>query len=309
LFTEFAEFFENHTRILSRIQIYINSKFTIHNSKIAFDLHFLKKFKKVLRETNSHLIAGLDTDINKIPVFLRSEVNPISSFNDIMVEATKDFVCGYKLNIAFYEKEHPFGREAIVSTLVKIPENLITIADAKRGDIENTTELYAKTYLDELGFDAITVQPYMGQDSVRPFLRRKNKFVFLLALTSNYGANDFQFLKINKTPLWEHVIKKALNWNSEKIGFVIGANHIDELKHATKTYPESIILIPGVGAQKNSLEKTISALQHELFVINQSRSIIYCNPKAKDKTELFESVREAAMNANDEINRLIKMKP
>jgi orotidine-5'-phosphate decarboxylase len=139
------------------------------------------------------------------------------------------------------------------------------------------------------GFDSITVHPYMDRIG-QAILKAENKFVFLLALTSNYGANDFQFLKINKTPLWEHIIIKALNWNSEKIGFVIGANHTDELKHATKTYPESINLVPGIGAQKNSLEKTISALQHELFVINQSRSIIYCNPKAKDKKELFESV-------------------
>jgi len=271
-------------------------------------LHFLKKFKKVLRETKSHLIVGLDTDIKKIPVFMKASPNPIAAFNDIVVEATKDYVCGYKLNIAFYERVHPYGYEAIISTLAKIPENMITIADAKRGDIENTTELYAQTYLDDLGFDSITVQPYMGQDSVRPFLRRKNKFVFLLALTSNYGANDFQFLKINKTPFWEHVMIKALNWNSEKIGFVIGANHPDELKHATKTYPDSIILIPGIGAQKGSLEKMITALQHELFVINQSRSIIYCNPKAKDEMELFESVRDAAKNANDEINRLLSEK-
>jgi orotidine-5'-phosphate decarboxylase len=212
---------------------------------------------------------------------------------------------GYKLNIAFYEKSYPLGIEAVQSTLASIPENLITIADAKRGDIENTSELYAQAYLDTLGFDAITVNPYMGQDSVRPFLRRKNKFVFLLALTSNYGANDFQFLKINKTPLWEHIIKKALNWNSEKIGFVIGANHPDELKHVSKTYAESIILIPGIGKQKGSLEKSIKALKHDLFLINQSRSIIYCNPKAKDETELFESVREAAKNANDSINSLL----
>lgn len=269
-------------------------------------MHFLKKIKKALRETGSHLIVGLDTDINKIPVFLKASINPIAAFNKIIVDATKDFVCGYKLNIAFYEYSSTFGREAIISTLAEVPQSLITIADAKRGDIENTTELYAKTYLDELGFDAITVQPYMGQDSVRPFLRRKNKFVFLLALTSNYGANDFQFLKINKTPLWEHVMKKAIHWNSEKIGFVIGANHAAELKHATKTYPESVILIPGIGAQKNSLEKTILALQHELFVINQSRSIIYCNPKAKDEKELFESVQEAAKSANDEIKKLLE---
>jgi len=271
-------------------------------------LHFQKKFKKTLRETGSHLIVGLDTDLKKIPGFLKTEINPIAKFNDIIIEATKNFVCGYKMNIAFYERIHPLGYEAIISTLAKIPENLITIADAKRGDIENTAEMYAQTYLDELGFDSITVHPYMGQDSVRPFLRRKNKFVFLLALTSNFGANDFQFLKINKTPLWEHVMKKAINWNSEKIGFVIGANHTAELKHVTKSYPEALILVPGIGAQKNSLEKTISALQHNLFVINQSRSVIYCNPKARDESELFESVQDAAKNANNQINDLLSLK-
>lgn len=271
-------------------------------------MHFQKKFKKVLRETNSHLIVGLDTDIKKIPGFLISSKNPIAAFNEIIIEATKKYVCGYKLNIAFYERVHPHGFDALVSSISKIPENLIKIADAKRGDIENTSELYAQTYFDNLGFEAITVQPYMGQDSVRPFLRRKNKFVFLLALTSNYGANDFQFLKINKTPLWEHVMKKALNWNSEKIGFVIGANHPAELKHATKTYPESIILIPGIGAQKGSLENMIKSLQHNLFVINQSRSIIYCNPKAKDERELFESVHDAVKKANTQINELLSLK-
>lgn len=271
-------------------------------------MHFLKKFKKVLRETNSHLIVGLDTDVKKMPPFMREIDSPLAKFNEIIVEATKDLVCGYKLNAAFYEKNPEQGWQAMRDTLAKIPEDLVTIADAKRGDIENTTELYAQAFLDELGFDSITVHPYMGSDSVRPFLRRKNKFVFLLALTSNYGANDFQFLKINKTPLWEHIIQKALNWNSQKIGFVIGANHADELKHATKTYPESPILIPGIGAQKGSLEKTIKAVQHDLFVINQSRSIIYCNPKAKDEQELFDGVREAAMNSRDEINRLIEEK-
>src|SRR5689334_3248705 len=162
-------------------------------------MHFVKKFKQALRETNSHLIVGLDTDITKVPQFLQASVNPIADFNHLVVEATKDFACGYKLNIAFYERVLEKGLSAIQSTLALIPENLITIADAKRGDIENTAELYAQAFLDEFGFDSITVHPYMGQDSARPFLRRKNKFVWMLALTSNYGANDFQFLKVNKT--------------------------------------------------------------------------------------------------------------
>ena len=271
-------------------------------------MHFGKKFKQALRETGSHLVIGLDTDIDKVPQFLKTSANPISEFNNLVIEATKDFVCGYKLNIAFYEKEISLGWPAIQSTMAAIPENLITIADAKRGDIENTTELYAKAYLDGFGFDSITVQPYTGQDAARPFLRRKNKFIWVLALTSNYGANDFQFLKIGNKPLWEVVVEKALSWNDHKTGFVIGANHTKELEKMTKDFPETPILIPGIGAQKNSLEKTINSLKHNLFIINQSRSIIYSAPDAESETDFMQTIREAALKSNEEINRLLDEK-
>lgn len=271
-------------------------------------MHFAKKFKQALRETNSHLIVGLDTDITKIPQFLQTSVNPIADFNNLVVEATKDYAIGYKLNIAFYERAFEKGLSAIQSTLAVIPENLITIADAKRGDIENTAELYAQAFLDEFGFDSITVHPYMGQDSARPFLRRKNKFVWMLAVTSNYGANDFQFLKINKTPLWEVVVEKSLSWNDHKIGFVVGASHTDELKKITKKYPETPILIPGIGAQRGSLEKTIGAVQHNLFAVNQSRSIIYSAPKAENAADFKQIIGENAKQARDEINNLIEAK-
>ena len=271
-------------------------------------MHFLKKLKKTLRETNSHLIVGLDTDSTKIPQFFKTSVNPIAEFNKAVIDATKDYAAGYKLNIAFYEKELELGWAAIQSSIASIPENLITIADAKRGDLENTTEQYAQAYLDMFNFDSITVQPYMGQDAARPFLRRKNKFVWMLALTSNYGANDFQFLKVDKKPLYQVVIEKALAWNNHKIGFVIGANHTDELKKITKSYPETPILIPGIGAQRNSLDKTIGALNHTLFVVNQSRSIIYSAPKAQNVKEFMEIVRENAMKSRDEINSLLEAK-
>lgn len=268
-------------------------------------MHFVKKLKKALREQNSHLCIGLDSDINKIPVFLKTSANPLFDFNNLIIEATKDLACAYKLNIAFYEKPGEIGWTAIRATLKAIPENLITIADAKRGDIENTSELYAQTFFDELGFDSITVHPYMGQDSVRPFIRRKDKFVFLLALTSNYGSKDFQFLKVGKKPLYEIVIEKAREWNDHKIGFVVGANYDRELKFITKTHMDIPILIPGVGAQKNSLERTISALQHNLFLINQSRSIIYSAPKAQNEEEFMKIIRENAEKARDEINKLL----
>ncbi len=271
-------------------------------------MHFSKKFKGALRESNSHLVVGLDSDITKIPEFLKTEVNPIAAFNNLVVEATSEFACGYKLNIAFYERDAERGFAAIRSTLAAIPEHLITIADAKRGDIENTTELYAQAFFDELNFDSITVQPYMGQDSARPFLRRKNKFVWMLALTSNYGANDFQFLKVENKPLWEVVVEKALGWNDHKTGFVFGASHTKEITKMTKNFPEVPLLIPGIGAQKGSLEKTINSLNHTLFVINQSRSIIYAAPKAETAEEFKTIVGEAAMKARDEINGFLMMK-
>lgn len=251
---------------------------------------------------------GLDTDITKIPEFLKTSVNPMAQFNSLVIEATKEYACGYKLNIAFYERDTERGFAAIRSAMAAIPENLITIADAKRGDIENTTELYAKVFLDEFGFDSITVQPYMGQDSARPFLRRKNKFVWILALTSNYGANDFQFLKVENKLLWEIVVEKALGWNDHKTGFVFGASHTKEIAKMTKNFPEVPLLIPGIGAQKGSLEKTINSLNHSLFVINQSRSIIYAAPKAENAEEFKAIVGEAAMKARDEINGYLQIK-
>lgn len=265
-------------------------------------MHFVKKLKKTLRETGSHLIVGLDTDIYRVPKFLRSAENPQLEFNRLVIEATKDMCCGYKLNTAFYEATGAKGWEAMKETVKLIPENMLTICDAKRGDIENTTEMYAKAFLDEMGFDAITVQPYMGQDSVRPFLRRKNKFVFLLALTSNYGYKDLQVLKCGNKELWETVIEKAMEWNAEKIGFVMGAQHTREIEKVTLRYPEVPLLIPGVGAQGGSMQKLKKALKHGLYVINQSRSIIYAKENAANETELNDAVSMGCKKTNDEMN-------
>ncbi len=271
-------------------------------------MHFLKKIKKTIREKNSHLCIGLDSDIRKLPKFLLSYEDPVYIFNKLIIEATQDIVSTYKINTSFYESAGSSGWDVLARTVRLIPEDIITIADAKRGDIENSSEMYAKAFLDELGFDSITIQPYMGSDSVRPFIRRKNKFVFLLALTSNYGSKDFQILKIGKKSLYEVVIEKALEWNDEKIGFVVGANHTRELLSITKNHPDVPILIPGIGVQKNSLEKTVGALQHNIFVINQSRSIIYTAPRAESEKEFQGIVRENTVGANSEINRLVSEK-
>ncbi|MGH2574738.1 MAG: orotidine-5'-phosphate decarboxylase, partial [Ignavibacteria bacterium] len=188
-------------------------------------MHFSKKLKNIFRKNNSHLCIGLDTDIRKLPQFLLTDTSPAFEFNKLIIECTSDLVCAYKLNTAFYESMGELGWNTMRQTVKNIPDEIITIADAKRGDIENTSELYARTFFDEFEFDAITLHPYMGSDSVRPFLRRKNKFIFLLAVTSNYGSKDFQFLKIGKKSLYEIVIEKALGWNNHKIGFVVGANN------------------------------------------------------------------------------------
>jgi orotidine-5'-phosphate decarboxylase len=269
-------------------------------------MHFLKKLKKILREQNSHLCIGLDTDIRKLPKFLTNQEDSVYVFNKLVIESTKDIVCAYKINTAFYERLGGYGWDALKRTIDLMPENVISIADAKRGDIENTSEMYAQTFLDELGFDSITIHPYMGSDSVRPFIRRKNKFVFLLVLTSNYGSKDFQFLQVGKKPLYEVVIEKALEWNNQKIGFVIGANYNKELSRITKSYPNVPILVPGIGAQKNSLEKTIASIQHNQFIINQSRSIIYSAPLAESAENFQEIIREKANNVKISINELIK---
>jgi orotidine-5'-phosphate decarboxylase len=269
-------------------------------------MHFLKKLKKILREQNSHLCIGLDTDIRKLPKFLTNQEDSVYVFNKLVIESTKDIVCAYKINTAFYERLGGYGWDALKRTIDLMPENVISIADAKRGDIENTSEMYAQTFLDELGFDSITIHPYMGSDSVRPFIRRKNKFVFLLVLTSNYGSKDFQFLQVGKKPLYEVVIEKALEWNNQKIGFVIGANYNKELSRITKSYPNVPILVPGIGAQKNSLEKTIASIQHNQFIINQSRSIIYSAPLAESVENFQEIIREKANNVKISINELIK---
>lgn len=271
-------------------------------------MHFAKKLKKTFRETSSHLCIGLDSDLKKIPPFLKSAPNPILEFNNLIVDATKDLVCAYKLNIAFYERAQESGLVAMRETLKSISEDLVTIADAKRGDIENTSELYAQEFFDELGFDAVTIHPYMGSDSVRPFIRRKNKFVFLLVLTSNYGSRDFQHLKVDRRPFYEIVIEKALKWNDHKIGFVIGANYDRELKSITTKYHDVPVLVPGTGAQKNSLERTVTAMQHNQFIINQSRSIIYSAPKAENESQFKSIIRENAVIARNDINTILASK-
>lgn len=262
---------------------------------------FTQKLIDVQTKQNSLLCIGLDADEQKIPQHLKSYPNPIIEFNKRIIESTYDLVCAYKPNLAFYEAMGEKGLEALRVTLEMIPKKVITIGDGKRGDIGNTAERYARSLFDDFGFDAITVNPYMGFDSVEPFLRNPEKGVFLLALTSNPGSKDFQRLKVGSIPLYEKVISKAKKWNAHNnIGFVVGATHPKELQRIRRIVPDMPILIPGIGSQGGDLVSAIkygSNKQGKLAVINASRSIIY----ASSGKDFAEAARKGALQIIQEM--------
>ncbi len=231
----------------------------------------------------SFLCVGLDTDLDKIPTYLLSEKDPVFSFNKAIIDATHQYCVAYKPNLAFYEAIGVDGFKALKKTIEYLhseyPE-IYTIADAKRGDIGNTSRMYAKAYLEDLGFDSITVAPYMGKDSVEPFLEFTNKHTILLALTSNEGAFDFQTKKIDGHELYKEVIKKSLEYkNSENLMFVVGATKAEYLAEIRKIVPKSFLLVPGVGAQGGSLEEVCKyGMTREVgLLVNSSRKIIYAS--------------------------------
>jgi orotidine-5'-phosphate decarboxylase len=247
-----------------------------------------------MRQKRSYLCVGLDTDIEKIPAdFLKAD-DPVFEFNKSIIDATKDYAVAYKANIAFYESLGYKGWISLEKTVNYIPEDIFKIADAKRGDIGNTSRQYAKTFFETLNFDAITVSPYMGEDSVGPFLEYKNKWVIILALTSNKGSADFQLLNTGQDKkLYEDVLLKSSLWGSENnIMYVVGATHPDLLADIRMLIPNHFILIPGVGAQGGDLQKiSINALNNDVgILVNVSRDIIF--PEKKE--DFPDNVRERA---------------
>jgi orotidine-5'-phosphate decarboxylase len=213
-------------------------------------------FQQILSK-QSFLCVGLDSDLNRIPKYLLDFDDPVFEFNKRIIDATHDLCVAYKPNIAFYEALGAKGWESLRKTLEYIPESHFTIADAKRGDIGNTSRLYAKAFFETLNFDSVTVAPYMGIDSVSPFLEFKNKTVILLALTSNKGSNDFQFAMQNdtETPLYEKVMQTAQGWgNLDNLMFVVGATHPEMFEDIRKIAPDNFLLVPGIGAQGGDLE-------------------------------------------------------
>ncbi len=238
-----------------------------------------------IKSKQSFLCIGLDTDIQRIPKHLLDSEDPIFEFNKAIIEATSAFCVAYKPNIAFYESLGSKGWDSLKKTMDIIPENIFTIADAKRGDIGNTSALYARAFFDKnssgFDFDSVTVAPYMGSDSVTPFLGYENKWVILLALTSNEGASDFQFINNEQSEaLYQTVIKKSQLWaDDQQMMYVVGATRPDFFAEVRKLAPKHFYLVPGVGAQGGSLEEVCKyGLNDEIgLLINSSRNIIYAS--------------------------------
>ncbi|WP_420155332.1 orotidine-5'-phosphate decarboxylase [Siphonobacter sp.] len=247
-----------------------------------------------IKAKSSYLCVGLDTDIQKIPASLRHEPDPIFAFNRAIIEATQAYAVAYKPNLAFYEALGPKGWESLQKTLEIIPKECFTIADAKRGDIGNTSGLYARAFFDKsasgLDFDSVTVAPYMGEDSVKPFLDFPGKWVILLALTSNAGSSDFQRLEVVKNAealhtraLFEQVLMTSQNWGShDQLMYVVGATRADQLQRIRELVPEHFLLVPGVGAQGGSLEEVSRYGMNRQcgLLVNSSRAIIYASSGA-----------------------------
>jgi len=232
-----------------------------------------------IRQKKSFLCVGLDTEWAKIPAHLLDAEDPIFEFNKAIIDATRDLCVAYKPNLAFYEARGPQGWISLQKTIAYIGTSHFTIADAKRGDIGNTSRLYAQTFFETYAFNSVTVAPYMGADSVQPFLDFPNKWVILLALTSNAGSADFQFgIQDESMPLFEKVMRKAMNWGTpENLMFVVGATHPEKFADIRKIAPDHFLLVPGVGAQGGDLEALCHyGLNDEVgLLVNASRGIIY----------------------------------
>ncbi|WMI67909.1 orotidine-5'-phosphate decarboxylase [Mangrovimonas sp. YM274] len=258
---------------------------------------------------NSFLCVGLDVDLNKIPTHLLKEEDPIFAFNKAIIDATHDLCVAYKPNIAFFEAYGLKGWQALEKTISYINENypeLFTIADAKRGDIGNTSTMYAKAFFEDLAFDSVTIAPYMGKDSVEPFLAFEDKHTILLALTSNEGAFDFQTKLIEGKELYKHVLETSKTYkNSENLMYVVGATKAEYLADIRTIIPNSFLLVPGVGAQGGNLQEVCKYGMNDQvgLLINSSRGIIYAS-KGED---FAEAAAKEAKALQEQMQELLKV--
>ncbi|MBI2831613.1 MAG: orotidine-5'-phosphate decarboxylase [Chloroflexi bacterium] len=269
-------------------------------------MNFIEKLTSVSRKNKSLVCVGLDPDSSLMPLGVS-----VSQFSREIIEATSDLVCAYKLNLAFFEAMGDEGFKTLKNTVGCIPEGVVSIGDAKRGDIGNTSKAYAKAVFDVLGFDATTVSPYLGFDSLEPFIRYADKGIFILCRTSNPGAADFQSLLCETgslaSPLYQVVARKANQWNKDgNIGLVVGATYPDELKRIRAICPDMPLLIPGVGAQGGDLALAVRYgvdSRGEKAIINSSRQIIYAS-RGKD---FAQAARRAAQELREQINNCLNI--
>lgn len=267
-----------------------------------------KQLIEQIQEKKSYLLVGLDTDISKIPQHLQSHPDAIFEFNKAIIDATKDLCVGYKINTAFYESLGWKGWEIMERTVNYIPSEHFTIADAKRGDIGNTSSQYAKAFFETMNFDSITVAPYMGEDSVRPFLEYEGKWAIVLGLTSNKGAADFEMQPLNSGEhLYERVLKTVSEWgNDNNLMFVTGATQAHELENIRSIIPDHFLLVPGVGFQGGSLDEVTKYGKNRDcgLLVNASRAIIY----AGDKENFAEEARIIAQQYQTEMAAYLETK-
>ncbi len=259
-----------------------------------------------IKKKKSFLSIGLDTDLKKIPEHLLKNEDPVFEFNKQIIEATADLCISYKINTAFYESRGLNGWKSLIETFNYLPKDNFSIADAKRGDIGNTSALYADAFFNPessgMDFDAVTVAPYMGEDSVAPFLQNENKWVILLALTSNSGARDFQFTSDDESYLFEKVIRQSQEWASpENLMYVVGATRAEAFLNIRRLAPMHFLLVPGVGAQGGSLADVCKyGMTKDCgLIVNSSRAIIYAS-KGED---FAEAARKEAKKVQQEMER------
>jgi orotidine 5'-phosphate decarboxylase subfamily 2 len=268
-------------------------------------MNWREKLSNITSLNNSLLCVGLDTDVGKIPKFLlETSKNPLFDFNKAIIDATKDLVCAYKLNMAFYETAGKKGNDALEKTIQYIPHNILIVLDGKRNDIGNTAQKYAQSLFDTLKADAITINPYLGKDGVSPFLEYTDKCSFILCRTSNPSAGDFQDLLVSSTPVYQIVAKKIREWDANKnCGAVVGATYPEELKTVRTILGDEIpILIPGIGKQGGDIEKTVrngANARGEMALINSSREIIF----ASEQQDFAEQSRKKAEWLRNHINK------
>ena len=267
----------------------------------------IQLFENIVRK-HSFLCVGLDTEIEKIPAFLLKHKDPVFEFNKRIIDATHEFAIAYKPNVAFYECYGAKGWESLEATVRYIKKNypdIFVIADAKRGDIGNTSKMYAKAFLENMPFDAITVAPYMGEDSVTPFLSYSGKWVVLLALTSNKGADNFQYHNEDGIMLFERVLTLSQHWGTvNNLMYVVGATRAEKLKDIRKLVPDHFLLVPGIGAQGGSLEEVAKfGLNSKCgLLVNSSRAIIFA-----DNSENFDKIAgEKAKEVQVEMEKYLR---